>query len=265
MYEIDISRLVRVLEALEDSRLLPPTDSNGFVRKRHLKVIEDHLRDLCQFQDALGFDAGVKQQIYYLQDKIDYDMGDTPADVVTSLIGSLHETIVDALTSRKFLYIPIDEARYYQTGELFGRELLNEFPEAEYDMIEAGSAYATGLNTSSVFHSMRVAEFALRRIARALNVKLKENKKPKPIEFGTWEQILIAIENKRNALRAQPKSKKQNARLVHYSGCADTISYLKDHYRNEVMHTRQRYNEHNALDAARRVRALLQAVSTAPK
>jgi hypothetical protein len=112
---------------------------------------------------------------------------------------------------------------------------------------------------------MRVAEFALRRIGNSLGVVLRDKKKPKPIEFGTWEQILMEIENKRNAIRQQPKNTKQNAKLIHYANCADTISYLKDHYRNEVMHVRQKYNEHNARDASQRVVALLKALVSDPK
>lgn len=94
---------------------------------------------------------------------------------------------------------------------------------------------------------MRVAEYVLRHIAAELEIELTDKSKPLPIEFATWEKVLVQIENKRTAIRLEPKGLEQNDKVRFYAGCADTLSHLKDLYRNDVMHTRRHYNEHNAL------------------
>ena len=64
-------------------------------------------------------------------------------------------------------------------------------PTSEKDTRDAVETYAFGLNTASVFHCMRVSEFGLRWIAQKLRVKITDKGKVVPIEFGTWEKVII--------------------------------------------------------------------------
>lgn len=252
MHEIEISQLVRVLEAIQDWKILPPCDSKGFVRRYHLQMIEDHLKDLRRYQDLLDLDPGIRQQMSYLQDRIDEDMGDTSPDRLVSLTDSLHESIVDALKNRKFLYMPSQDAKFYISDHLFPGNLVERFPDAIHDVLDAETAFAVGLYTACVFHSMRVAEHGLRFIATALKVDITDNGKPCPVEFVTWEKVLQAIENKRAELRRETKSGALIQQQRYYAEAASHCAHLKDWFRNDAMHSRRSYVQAEALAALSR-------------
>ncbi len=253
MFEIEISQLVRILEALQDSRLLPPCDSKGFVRRYHLMGIESCLKDLRGLQDVLGFDQGIQQQIYYLQDKIDCDMHDTAPEVISSLVDSLHETVVDALRNRKFLYMPLSDVAFYKSDHLFPKNLVDRFPDAISDAIDAETSYAVGLYTACVFHSMRVAEHGLRFIAAELKVDITDNGKPCPVEFATWEKVIREVETKRNELRRETKSSALIEQQRYYAEACSHCAHLKDWFRNDAMHSRRSYVQAEGLAALSRV------------
>jgi hypothetical protein len=260
MYEIDISRLVRILDALQDSRILPPCDSKGFVRRFHLQSIEDNLKDLRELQDLLGFDGGIRQQIYYLQEKIDYDMHDTAPEVISSLVDSLRESLIDALKKRKFFYMT--NASFYKSIHLFsGASFEARFGDAVLDAMDAETAYAVGLYTSCVFHTMRVVEHGLRFIAAELEVDITDKGKPCPIEFATWEKVLAKIEEKRIQLRQDTKSTALVEKQRHLAEAASHCAHLKDWFRNDVMHTRRSYNEAEAMADLHRVAEFMSLLS----
>ncbi|WP_348268665.1 hypothetical protein P8936_05430 [Edaphobacter paludis] len=229
-----------------------------------MERLEAVLVDLRKFSPVLNFDAGLEAQIYHLQDLIDEDFGQTSHIEIEALIRSLQHSLIDLLRNRKFFYMSPELSKFYRAPCVFGNDLLKSFPEASEDMLEAGNAYAANLNTGSVFHSMRVAEFGLRHVAAQLDIELTDGKKPLPVEFATWETVLAAIDKTKRELRQEPKSYPQNDRLRFYSDCGETLSHLKDLYRNDVMHTRRHYNKHNAMDAMQRVAGLMKTLAESP-
>ena len=264
MYEVQIGDVVNALDRLAVYQWI--SESNSQEARISMQTLERLLEEIRGYAKTLDFDATLNHQIYQVQDTIDHDFPyGTLWRQIGILIGALHDGILQHLRNRKFLFMPPEEAKYYQSEILFGAGIDVTFPEASADMLEAGNAYAANLNTACVFHCMRVAEFALRRIAAKVQIELTENGKPLLVEFATWEKVLQGIENKRAEIRKKPKSEEQNRELLFYAGCGDTLSYLKDCYRNDVMHVRRQYNEHNALDAAQRVRSLLKTLAEGPR
>lgn len=153
------------------------------------------------------------------------------------------------LRNRLFMFVPEAHAPYYMNLEQFGESVVAMFPEAIPDMLEASTCYAAGRSTACVFHSMRAAEFGLRHIANEMGVEIMDGKKPCPIEFGTWEKVLIAIDTKRTEVRREPKGAEHNEKTRTYASLADSCSYLKDIFRNDTMHSRRMYSEEEALVA----------------
>lgn len=141
--------------------------------------------------------------------------------------------------------------------DLFGSEVHESFLEANEDIGAAGHGIACGLHTASVFHSMRVAEFGLRRIAARLKVRIRDHKGYMPVEYGTWDKVITACKNKITKIRQRPVGPKRQEELEFYSDAADHCLFMKDIWRNNISHTRQPYNQPEALAVLERVKGFM--------
>ncbi len=128
-------------------------------------------------------------------------------------------------------------------------------------MIEAANCYAAGRWTASVFHSMRVAEYGLRRLAKRLKIKISSKGKNCPLEYGDWNDVITAIRNKITEIRKLPRGPRRENEIKFYSSTADHCEYIRDIYRNEVSHTRRRYSKPESLSVLQRVRELVQPLA----
>ena len=113
--------------------------------------------------------------------------GTTVGDYVDAL-GQLENTISWEMEDKLFMYIPADRAEFYDKHDLFGSEVNVKFPGIQFDILEAGNSYASGLGTACVFHLMRIMEFAVQQLGKSLGVTLTDEK--------NWQNILNEI-NKR--------------------------------------------------------------------
>jgi hypothetical protein len=68
-------------------------------------------------------------------------------------------------------------------------------------------------------------------------------------------------------VRQQRKGARRERSLQMYSSAADHCEYMKDIWRNELSHTRRRYNKADSLGAINRVRDFVQLIASheAPK
>jgi hypothetical protein len=169
---------------------------------------------------------------------------------------------------RDAIEIELREYLYYQYPKSKGLKLrawssewatsLSAFPGIREDSFAATDCYALEQNTASVFHSMRVAEHGLRAIASERKVKLAKNK---PLEWGTWQEIIKALDDQiKNIASKRPGSAKDGA-LAFYSGARADLNGFKDEYRNQVMHVRASYDEHQALRALSKVQAFMERLA----
>jgi hypothetical protein len=159
------------------------------------------------------------------------------------------------------MFIPEDQAMYYMNISQFG-ESVAMFPDALPDMLETSNCYAAGRATACIFHAMRVAEHGLRHIADQFGVETKQNSKPCPIEYQTWENVLVAIDNKRIELRKEVKSREHELRTIAYADLANHCSHLKDLWRNPTMHSRGLYDMAEALGAMGRVADFMKRIAS---
>ena len=107
---------------------------------------------------------------------------------------------------------------------------------------------------------MRVAEHGIRILAKRLKVSLTHKGKPEPMEFATWDKVLTAIKNRLTAVSQLPHNANRETQLAHYSDLADRCIYMKDLWRNNVMHTRANFNRLEAAGILQRVRELMQSI-----
>ena len=109
---------------------------------------------------------------------------------------------------------------------------------------------------------MRTAEHGLRALARERRITLP---KDKPVEWGTWQDILNQIDDGVNGNGGIAKTTKSGAAkdeaLAFYNGALGHFLAFKDQYRNMVMHVRERYEEWQGEIALNHLRDFMNGLS----
>jgi hypothetical protein len=172
-------------------------------------------------------------------------------------LDELWQAIKRDLFARTFIHIPPGADEYLNREALFGPLVNEKFPKAVDDIREAGSCYATGNYTASVFHLMRAVEYGLRALAKKLKVKL-----PKPVDLTEWGGLLAAIEVEIKKIELSPRTHKRDRDLEFFHGAAAQFRHFKNAWRNHVMHTRSMYDERQAMSVMAHVREFMQHIAT---
>jgi hypothetical protein len=137
-------------------------------------------------------------------------------------------------------------------------QVWEKIPKCRYDAEEAIYCYALERDTAVYFHSMRVAEQGLRRLAKRLRVTLTHKGARQPIESADWNDVITGINNKIKTIRNLPRIPKREIQLDIYSDAADHCTFMKDIWRNKVSHSGKPYKPSEALSAMERVRDFMQ-------
>jgi hypothetical protein len=212
------------------------------------------LRDVCE---QINADSSLTQQIQNLEFCLRTDTADLRCGVLYASLRAILNGVEKNVEERRFLILSQDEAEYYANVNIFGESFNKVYPfGATRDAVEAGSCYAAGLYTACVFHCMRVAEYALRKLAsnRMLRIKLTHKRKPCPIEYAQWQQVIDAIRSKITKIRSRPLGPQRERDLQFLSSAADQCDYMKEIWRNPISHTRQSYRKPEALSVMNRVK-----------
>jgi len=175
----------------------------------------------------------------------------------------LREAIEADLEKRLFVFIPPRDAEVTGNIERHWGGVWSTIPDSREDIQEAVSCYVLGRPTACVFHSMRIAEHGLRRIARKVKAKPLYKGKPKPIESSDWNDLITAIKGEIAKIRQKPRGPKRDELLERFSNAADHCEYMKDIWRNSVSHARKAYTRAEALAVMDRVRDFMNFVATA--
>ena len=158
----------------------------------------------------------------------------------------LAETIRIEMSQVQFMYMPAEQAAFYNQKELFGQDVNAKFPGIQFDIVEAGNCYATGRGTACVFHLMRIMETGVQEFGAKLGVTLVNEK--------NWQNILDEI-NK--SIKALPKS----SATVEMSQASANLYAVKLAWRNEVMHPKDTYTLEEADSLIRQVRLFMQQLA----
>jgi hypothetical protein len=225
----------------------------------NLATVMDGLTIVCKNFEP---DASLLSQIEGLRNDLASGNIDRREAVLGTRLVTVLEGIQDNLNSRKFMFVPSDQAPFYDNPFLFGERFARTFPrKALFETIEAGRCYALGRWTACVFHCMRSAEYGLRRIAKKTGVALIDKGKPIPIEYATWDKIIVGIRNSVAEAKKLANTPAKEKKLQFYSQAADDCEYMKDIWRNEVSHARRAYQKAEALAVVSRVGSFLRLVA----
>jgi hypothetical protein len=172
-------------------------------------------------------------------------------------LNELHTVLVLELEKQLFMFLPPEEAKFYSKSNLLKPLASENFPSALNEITEAGSCYACGLSTASVFHSMRALEKPFQSLAKELRVQLS-----KEIEFSTWGELHLEIDKRIAVLRLQKRTKRRIEELTFYCQANLEFGYFKDAWRNFVMHAHKDYDGPQALSALNHVIAFVETLAT---
>jgi len=145
-----------------------------------------------------------------------------------------------------------EKDKYFQKDDLFGPEVSKAFGSCVDEIRNAGSCYALEQYEATAFHSMKVLERGLDILAKKFGVDFS---------YTNWhnviEQIEKHIKNMNSSFGADWKEQRK-----FYSQAATHFMFLKDAWRNHVMHIRDvPYDEGRAFSVFSNVREFMQALA----
>ncbi|MGZ8731680.1 MAG: hypothetical protein ACXW5U_22955 [Thermoanaerobaculia bacterium] len=173
---------------------------------------------------------------------------------------ALNRSILQEAVRHKWLRIDSTYADHISNPKPWGEEVYAAFESAREDIVRARYAIAVDLPTASVFHAMRVAEVGLKWLARRLKVKLRENKKPFPVDEAVWNKIIDGVNGRIKVIRQKRAGPKKRELLERYANAAQQCDYMKDLWRNNVSHAHRSYSRLEAEAAEQRVRDFMQSL-----
>jgi hypothetical protein len=259
MYEYQLGDLARMWSAiLVVQRDCMAAEAMGKLKidvpaSRALAICFDGLAICCQ---QFHVDDSLLEQMKTLERELKEESADMRFVALHSKLGMIIEGIQNNLESRKFMFLPKEDALYWDNVEFFGNDFATVFPdEAVFELIEMGKCFAASRAIACVFHCMRIAEYGLRILAQRVKVKLTDKGKRVPIEYGTWDKVITGIRGRILEIRKLPIGPKKEKQLKFYAAAADHCDYMKDIWRNEIAHARHRlYTREETLGVISRVR-----------
>jgi hypothetical protein len=232
MYSYEVGDLALMLgtavkvctDLSRSDRLAQPICDDAFCS--HFVQIIDGLVIVCENFHA---DPSLIEALKSLLEDAKSPAFDRRESVVYARLAPILEGIQNNLNSRAFMFIPEDRASYWENFDIFGEDFVLAFPKpAVREMLEVGNCYAAGRNTACVFHSIRVTEYALRKLARQMRVTVSDKGKTHPLEYADWNKVIVAIREKIKASRLLPHGPRKAATLQLYSDLAQQCEYIKD-------------------------------------
>lgn len=175
------------------------------------------------------------------------------SDKFSAQSAELYKRINEELESRWFGSVPTDRGDYLEDKWIVpDSSLAQHFPTATTELRAAGRCYAYGESNACVFHSMKAMEVGMNALAQRLGV---------PFRVEQWHVVIQSIES---AVRQRSAGKKTPRRLKDdkfYGECAAHLFFVKNAWRNHVMHVREHYNDQQAEKILDRSRTFLEGAA----
>lgn len=213
--------------------------------KKTWNVVSGELGNLQRLCENLGLDSTLAQikrlKAVFLdtENQHQVNIATLSRDII-----EVQVRLADELEARMLFLLNPEEARYFIDSQ-FAPQVTKRFPDAVFDMNEAGKCYATERPTACVFHLMRVTEFGLHAIGRLLGIT---DQRP------NWEPIIAKIDAELKA----PYEKRQ------FKGSTDLLANISTHlhavkvaWRNRAMHVETKHTTEEAREIYGATRGLM--------
>jgi hypothetical protein len=167
-------------------------------------------------------------------------------------IEELRNRMFDELSKQTCMIVPPQKAlEYYEKSNIFGDQVFNKFPAANFDIEEAGKCFATSRNTACVMHLMRVMEVGRNALASAEGI---------PTASANWQFIIDQINSKISQAKAN-KTTDWLEKESFYSEVVANLFAVKVAWRNPSMHVEKTYDEETAKEILGAVRGFMRKLA----
>jgi hypothetical protein len=256
VYAKDFVHIGEIIRDLEFETRMAARSSYKYPKPKLDKLRDDisHIQAICVRIELSTTAKVLERAIPGLVDGVSW------ADV-RSFYECFQVTFAAELDSQLFLFMPSDQARFYseeETGidvaESF--KLLDGFANARTDLRKAGSCFACGMFTASVYHQMRIAELGLVSVAVSLNV-------PEDQRMG-WDVLLRQCYSKMKefeAAKIKPPNWKDRREV--YSALLSLFELVKNGWRNPVSHIPRVYDKSKAKRMFSHIHSLMETLKSA--
>ena len=160
----------------------------------------------------------------------------TSADLV-DIFSDLQRRIHDDLKRRVMYCVESDRTQFCDPKWLSVSTIASKFPTALKELQSAGRCYAFGEGPASAFHSMRALEIGLGVLATRFGVNF---------DHVNWHPVIEEIESKIRDISRAPKSQQRLDDEKFFGGLGRHFMFLKNGWRNHVMHVRENYTDREA-------------------
>jgi len=206
------------------------------------------VRNLCK---TLGLEFSIQEIDYIVTNRFEHKPLQTSE--VSGLVTALARRMIDEVQRQTCAVIPVEDSKYYNQVQLFGEAVGLKFPTAAPDIKAAGNAYATDNPTACVMHCMRVLELGLGALAKRFRVSF---------HFSNWDKVIGQIEKKIKEIETRKRKPKDwRSDRQFYSEAALHFRFLKDAWRNYVMHVHESYDKASALTVMNHVHEFMAHVA----
>lgn len=171
--------------------------------------------------------------------------------VLQSKCADLERHLFRVLEDNLFFHANKDCLQEWHKSVDLSKVWKRSFPFASIEMSSARNCYLYEESAASVFHSMRALEIGLTAFAQELHV---------PINRDQWEVIVNNIESEIKKINGPHAGSDWKRKQQQYSEAALHFRYLKNAWRNHVMHVRHIYEPPKALQILGHVSEFVQAL-----
>jgi hypothetical protein len=224
------------------------------------------LEELCQ-------DVGLKSacsKVCFIHQHVEEHQNDAEYSSLTAELRNAIEAVMIEFCKRKFVQIPEEFSGLVNNEAIFGPEVNAAFPDAIFDLKEAGNCIAIDSGTAAVFHLMRAVEWSLRglcahfRVGRVRRSYKPHKQKYTAIAWAQWEQNLAEVHKRvdEKVDKLGPGKRKQELQQFYYP-LLQELRGFKEAFRNHVMHNRATYSQKAASDISDHVGRFMKTL--APK
>ncbi len=232
---VRLARILAELKSLPASGMDTPLSDNQFRQCKRL------LNELLRLDVDIVLPM-VSRQITRLDHLL--DEGCTNSATVINSLSEIRNRLEDELDAHKFLYVPPDNAQYYDST--FGQNVEATFPAIVEDASESGKCLALGRATAAVFHQMRILEHVVQRLGSKLNVTIID-KNDTTLDWG------LIIANMKIPIEKMHKGELKDK----WSEALTLLVHVKQAWRHPTMHPKQTYTEGQAKEGFFAVRSFV--------
>jgi hypothetical protein len=220
--------------------------------ERFLTSMKDECRNL-ELKHTLNMTLGIESKYRSKIESKGYSMRNaayTDFDLLNDL-DALDISFSSELREEVIFRLPSERNGYFEKDDLFGPEVTIAFPSAIDDIRNAGTCFAVEQWDACAFHLMRVLERGLRVLATKFSVTFNNT---------TWHNIIEQIESKIRKMDSSFGADwKEQQKFC--SEAASQFMFLKDAWRNHIMHLSDVYDEGKALSVLRHVHELMRTLA----